>query len=188
MNRYGIIFCAVLVLGLSPTARAELVGGTVYDPDRDIYWLVNANLAATQTFGVSGIEADGRMNWDMAQAWIAGMNAYDGGTGWLGFNNWRLPTALSADGSGPCGEAFNCNDSEMGHLFYDELGGHADRSISSTSGVDNFFNNVQSNVYWSGTGAANPGNAWYFNTVDGRQDFMNKYGNGYTWAVRSGDV
>ncbi len=84
MNRYGFIFCAVLVLGLSPTVRAALHGGTVYDTDRDIYWLANANLAATETFGVAGIHADGRMTWYTAQDWIVGMNTYDGGTGLAG--------------------------------------------------------------------------------------------------------
>ena len=53
-----------------------LDGQLVYDTDAvdlkadgstgttGVYWLANANLAATQTFGVKGINPDGSMTWD----------------------------------------------------------------------------------------------------------------------------
>ena len=73
-------------MGLAPTAQASLIpklGGTVvYDSVRNITWLQNAN-------------ANGLMNWTAANAWAAGLNVG-------GFTGWRLPTALNADGSGPC--------------------------------------------------------------------------------------
>jgi|GEM_PF-2423635 hypothetical protein len=40
-----------------------------------------------------------------------------------GFTDWRLPTALNQDGSGP--DSGREDGSEMSHLFYNELGGTA---------------------------------------------------------------
>ena len=190
----------LLILGLSTQAQAALVPlvEVVYDTDRDLYWLGNANLAATNTFGLSYdtdlgnhpndpygsnymevIRPNGRMSWGAALHWIDAMNAAN----YLGFNNWRLPTALNADGSGPCGPAFNCNGSEMGHLFYDELGGTAHQSILDTTGP-NYFTNLQPSVYWSGTEYAPVTRyAYGFGTSDGYQDDGNKGGEFYAWAV-----
>lgn len=53
------------------------------------------------------------MSWLDAKAWSASLNIG-------GITGWRLPTAdISCSG-------YNCSTSEMGHLFYDELGGIAD--------------------------------------------------------------
>jgi hypothetical protein len=61
-------------------------------------WTANANLAATETFGVTGINANGTMSWAKALEWIAAMNAAN----YAGANDWRLWSALNSDGSGPC--------------------------------------------------------------------------------------
>ncbi|MFZ4703951.1 MAG: hypothetical protein ACOYMG_28230 [Candidatus Methylumidiphilus sp.] len=92
-------------MGFASTAEAALIarlgGLAVYDTDRNITWLANAN-------------ANGLMNWTGANAWAAGLNVG-------GFTGWRLPTALNADGSGPC-SGYNCTNSELGHLYYTEGG------------------------------------------------------------------
>jgi len=99
----AVIGAIVLSLGCVSIANAAFIsrlgGQAMYDTDLDITWLTNANLAATNTFGVSGIGANGTMKWDTAHNWIAAMNA-DGGTGYLGINNWRMPTLKPNDGSG----------------------------------------------------------------------------------------
>lgn len=84
----------VVTMGIMSTADAALAtrlgGQAVYDTDRDITWIADANLALSNQFGLilSGSEFDdtantvgstGRMTWDNANAWITGMNA-DGGT------------------------------------------------------------------------------------------------------------
>ena len=87
---------ALLVLsGLATTAQATLIsrlgGQAYYDTVLDITWLANANLAASNTFGVSGISTDGKMTWNTATGaggWIEGMN----NVSYLGFSDWRLPT------------------------------------------------------------------------------------------------
>jgi hypothetical protein len=161
-------------MGLASTAEAGLIarlgGLAVYDTDFNITWLANAN-------------ANGLMTWAQANAWAAGLNI-DGVTG------WRLPTALNADSSGP-DLGYNVIGSELGHLFYNELGGVAGQSITTTHNANyNLFTNIQSAVYWSGTGyAPGPNVAWVFSTINGDQVYAGLVDSRtYSWAVRSGDV
>src|SRR5512142_3469980 len=73
-------------------AEAELIpsadGLTVYDTVMRVTWLSNANLPATEKFGVSGINPDGSMNFATALLWVGALNAMNGGAGYLGHNNW----------------------------------------------------------------------------------------------------
>jgi uncharacterized protein DUF1566 len=138
-------------------AQAALVphhnGQTVYDTVNHVTWLANANLAATQTFGVSGINRDGSMSWDTAQAWIAAMNAAH----YLGSNRWSLPSTQLPDAScsqRPASAAFGfgCTGSEMGNLFYNELGSEKGSTIELKHNAKyNLFNNFQPYLYWSAT-------------------------------------
>ena len=161
------------VMGLASTAQAALIsrlgGQAVYDTDRNITWLANAN-------------TNGPMTWNAANTWAARLNIG-------GYTGWRLPTALNADGSGPC-YGFNCTGSEFGHLFYDELGGVAGKSITTTHNANfNLFSNIQSSVYWSGTEyTPDPSGMLTFATYGGLPGYSNKVNFWYGWAVRSGDV
>jgi hypothetical protein len=109
------------VLGMPiPAGSSELYvnpgGETVYDPETNITWLANANLAATwlpnsswgefDTMGMPLCEAapdtnpcvalDGSMDYASAQQFIKNMNAYDNGPGnprgYLSQTNWGLPS------------------------------------------------------------------------------------------------
>lgn len=184
----------VVVLGVSSVSNAALVsrlgGLAVYDTDINITWLADANLAATNTFSVSGITS-GYMTWGTAQSWIGAMNANN----YLGYHDWRLPTTLQPDAT--CGfqiggDSFgaNCTGSEMGHLFYNELGGGAGQPINTTHNANfSLFQNIQLFPYWSGTEyASNTLNAWYFIMNNGNQTADSKLNNSYAWAVRTGDV
>jgi len=181
-----------LCLGLLSAggAHANLIaadgGQTVYDADANLYWLADANAAKT-----SGYDADGLMTLANAQSWIASLNT----AGYLGYNNWRLPTTLQLDPtcagqSGSASYGNNCTGSEMGNLFYNELGGAAASSILTTHNADlALFNNVQSDDYWSGTEyALNPNLAWVFGTYNGYQGAYTKVGSLFAWAVRPGQV
>ncbi len=121
--------------------------------------------------------------WQNQIAWAEGLSVTFGGTT---FDNWRLPTTVDGivneqgyDGTTPGG--FNITSSEMGHLYYTELGnaGYYDTSGNPTgcshinppycltnTGV---FQNLQADYYWSGTEytADTHFNAWYFNTKTG---------------------
>lgn len=157
----------------------DLGGGMIYDPVLKITWLADANYAKT-----SGYDTDGLMDWTAANAWAASLTVG-------GFTDWRLPTALNQDGSGPC-EFFNCTNSEMGHMFYNNLGASAGSSILAGTKTANLalFTNLQDDIaapYWSGT-AAGGTNFWNFYTYDGYQTFDDKDYEFYAWAVRPVDL
>ena len=199
--------CAGILVAASGPAQAALIssadGKTVYDTDLDITWLSNANLAATNTFGLSYgvdygtdiygwstiINSNGSMTTKGAVAWITALNAAN----YLGYNDWRLPL------NGTC-SGYNCSGSEMGDLYYDELGGVAGYPISSTHNANyDLFNNLQTTdtnsgysiqyaQYWTGTMTMQPWHAGLFGMSGGYQSY-NVYGqNAFTMVVRSGQV
>lgn len=179
-------------LTLASGAKAALVpamgGQALNDTDLNVTWLANANLAATNTFGVSGIAANGSMTWSTAQSWVAAMNTAN----YLGYNDWRLPTTLQPDASCSAqavangvseSAGYNCTGSEMGHLFYSELGGMANQSITTTHNANyNLFQNVQSNIYWSSTQYTN--GVWIFDFSGGGEIATSKSGTFNALAVR----
>lgn len=181
----AILCLAVLFVGLISTANAALVstlgGLAVYDTDRDISWLADANAGAGSAFDDGFNTTDGSMTWDNAKAWAANLNVG-------GITGWRLPSALNANGTGPC-FGNSCSDSEMGHLFYNELSGTTSSSILTSGDADLvLFSNVQSNIYWSRTESAlNPDGAWNFNFNFGINLANSKLNNFFAWAVHSGE-
>lgn len=173
MQKKPLILALLAGLALSGAAQAALIdrgSGLIYDSDINITWLADANYA------------DSKMNWAAAVAWADGLS-------YGGYTDWRLPnTDPSCNGTG---EAYGCTSSEMGHLFYNELGGVMFQDIGSTHNADlALFQNVQSNDYWSGTehSPGSSGDAWLFNFTYGGQGFSSKGDIKFAWAVRSGDV
>ncbi len=188
----------------SSTAHATLIDGgsfayddgagntgfvnLIYDNDFDITWVGDGNFAQT-----TGFDADGRMDWDPAIGWAAGLTIG-------GFTGWRLPTAFNQDGSGP-DRGLNVTGSEMGHLFYGELGGTANNAILSSGDPDLvLFPNLQNVVYWFGEeNALDTGGAWDFDfgrgAGGGTQSTSGKFSAshgvttvGFALAVHLGDV
>lgn len=208
-----LIIALAVFSSLSPAAAnaaliTSLGGQGVYDSDRNITWLANANLAATETFGVSGIYSrtlgasgitiSGFMSWDTAQSWIAAMN----NANYLGFSDWRLPTVTDtgtqgceqmAYGGTDCGYNVDTATGELAHLYYDELG---NKAFYDTSGAyqpgfglvnKGPFINFQNSYYWSGTEVApNANAAWYFYTNAGYQNVSYKNDSMFALAVRPG--
>ena len=164
MNNSGFVFKPFLLLALFATSvHAELVsrlgGVAVYDTDRNITWIADANLAITQQFGLlitvnvdedmpNSIGSTGKMTWDNANAWIAGMNAAN----YLGFNDWRLPTTLVPDtscsddkgGWSPASNddsiGYNCSGGELGHLWFEEFDGWGYFEIGNQVAFEKFTN------------------------------------------------
>ena len=202
------LFAAIaLSVGLlsATTANANLVsalgGQVVNDTDLNITWLANANLADTQDFGVSGIDANGRMTWYTAQSWIGAMNTAN----YLGYNDWRLPTTIDIGNNGTSGSWYDgtgdygyntSSTGEMAHLYYTELGNLGYVSTSGAYpqpgwGLTNTgpFTNFQSGTYWSGTEyEPDIGGAWIFIMTDGYQDRYYKGVSLFAMAVRPGQV
>lgn len=177
----------VLALGLfSSAAQAALEGRDLngsadsfeayYDTDLNITWLADANV-------------NGRSTWADALTWAANLSFTDGVSV---YDNWRLPITSQPDAScgiqGQVSSGYSCTGSEMGHLFYNELGGVAGLSILSSSDPDLAqFNNLQANLYWSGSGF-NRRRAWVFNFDGGYQGAGFKFNGYYALAVSPGDV
>lgn len=61
--------------------------GLIYDTERDITWLQDANYAKTVRRS-----PDGQLTWPEAMTWVASLS-------YRGIRGWRLPSALNEDGS-----------------------------------------------------------------------------------------
>lgn len=186
-------------LSIATPVQAQLfsrAGGTmVYDNDRNITWVADANLFKTLAFASgndtayvqSVIAANagtytlstnefntsfGRMTWNAAGAWVSTLS-------YGGFSDWRLPS-LGVEVSG-----YNKTSSEMGHLFYTELGGTAFGQIPNTP----YFSNEQNHIYWTNTPfSLDNRDAWFFNMNNGEQDHYSGTNLFHAWVVRDGDV
>ena len=158
------LLASAAVTGTAQASLFDRGNGLIYDDAKDITWTANANI-------------NGLMTWTQAVAWAD--NLVLGG-----YSDWRLPTTI------PATAGYNQTGSELGELFYNELGGVAGSSITTTHNANyNLFTNVQSYVYWSGSEYAPvPSYAWYFSTGYGSQGNDFKYNQLYAWAVRPGDV
>lgn len=186
------VHAGISVLVLSTTllvtaqAQAALIGRlpdavgafqAVYDTELNITWLADANYAAA-----SGYAADGRMKWHAAQDWIGSLNA----AVHLGFDDWRLPYSDGCTG-------YDCTGSELGHLFYTELGGVAGFG-NPMPPLDHpnlsLFANLQTGSYWSASAFSDDA-AWAFEFGPydvGRQIYYPTFYKFNAWAVRNGDV
>jgi len=127
-------------------------GATVYDPVTNITWLANANLAATQAFGLPPctsptapslcIAQDGAMTWNSASQYVANLNT----AAYLGQTNWQAPTiSTTCPGYGCDG-----TDNPLGSLFYDQFGLVEGAAAVATPNISvGPFNNLQPYLYWS---------------------------------------
>ena len=145
--------------------NGDSVVDAFYDTDLNITWLRDANV-------------NGAMDWSTAVAWADG---YSFG----GYSDWRLPTSDSCYGD-------NCTGSEMGHLWYVELGNAAPGPMTNMGDFQNLSANpILGNFgfYWSGTTDATESSfAHNFFMYWGSQGSILKSAYGYALAVRDGDV
>jgi len=183
-----VVFFAVFFLSaLSARAALELRGTDslgnqlIYDTDLNITWYDYTNSYNT---------------WQDQVEWASALAVDFGGTI---YDDWRLPATV--DGlnvfgyNGTTTAGYNITSSEMGHLFYTELGnkGYYSASGSNQSGYGltnaGGFEHLLSGDYWYGTEYSDyPTYAWGFNISFGSQGSVNKGNNLYAFAVRAGDV
>lgn len=215
----GIVAAGLLATFSSMSSQAALIdrgNNLYYDTELDITWLVKANLSYSESFGVSGIQADGGMDWDTAQAWIAAMNT----ASYLGYSAWRLPTLTPLDGIsfnyvfdnlGASDKGYNISEAgtvyagstanEMAHLFYNTLDNKAvcDPVLSTSTtctiqpgfGLINTgpFIQLQDDRYWTNLESGeNSERAFDFNFIDGSMGTGQKGGYFHVLAVIDGDV
>lgn len=172
-QRILILIIGTLSLTMAGIAQATLIvdatvhlnGGShklIYDTDLNITWLDYSSSLDT---------------WSNQVSWADDLSVVLNGTT---YDDWRLPQTVDGDYAigydGTTTAGWNITNSEMGYLFYMDLGnlGHVgtDGNIQPGSGLLNTgpFDNLLPFFYWSGTEYANdPLNSWHFSFDGGDQ-------------------
>ncbi len=181
------VFSIVLIFSARSYAAMQNLGidslGNllIYDTDLDITWYDYTNSANT---------------WAEQVAWADNLILDFGGTV---LQNWRLPATIDGpyvrgyDGTTTGG--YSITSSEMGHLYYTELGNLAWYDTEGNGpqpgwGLNNTgdFQNLQQAGYWTGTEYTDDTlKAWRFSLYSGNQNInLDKTGNGYAIAAMDG--
>lgn len=191
----------IIILGFSLKSQASLFNrGTdslgnqlIYDSDLNITWY-------DYTYSYTNYS---QTSWDNSLGWADSLTITFNG---MVYDNWRLPTittnqnppSYGYDGTHTYG--FNITNSEMGHLFYSELGNNAyyatDASYTQSGwGLTNTgdFQHLYATFYYTDTTYYyNVWSAVYQSFYTGEQYAAAKLalnGTGvYAMAVREGDV
>jgi hypothetical protein len=187
MRRSVSITILFALISLAPLAHAALVdngGGLIYDTDLNITWYDYTKSADT---------------WANQKAWATSPSVTD--VNGKIITGWRLPSTVDGPytygNNGTTTAGYNIITSEMGHLYYTELGNKGvydvSGNIQSGSGLVNKgpFTSLTPypNYYWSGTEhATDTQHAWYFRFDEGRQNRDNKSYTFYALAVHDGNV
>jgi hypothetical protein len=183
---------AVLTLSLSApgigTANATLIdrgGGLIYDSALNVTWMQDAQYSIT-----SGANQFGRLNWQAANDWAAGVQFHDSVRN-VTWGDWRLPTTINNASS--LGYDLTGLSSELAHLYYVDLGyapnySHDRFAPAPTSSNYNPFINLAYRAYWSATASDYPGQAWGFHFHFGSQELNGVGDEARVWLLRNGDV
>jgi hypothetical protein len=200
-----VLFAVFFISTLSAQAALTTIGQAQYSgqnysliwdndsPFGSIVWLdytKDYNTWPTQMNWASGLNSSGVLTYNIDPAYSVT---------WSG--DWRLPSTVDGRDiygyNGTTTDGYNITNSEMGHLYYTELG---NKGYCSTSGVcpqtgwgltnKGPFINLLPDFYWSGTQyAAGTGTAWGFYAYRGSQSGLNPTSTSYSAiVVRPGDV
>ena len=201
----AVLVTGLFILGIAGMANAALttIGTASYDgSEYNLIWDDDNNGSSVVWLDYSNAQN----NWSSQNIWAAGLNSA------LTYNidsaysvtwddaAWRLP--ITVDGpwvygyDGTTKGGYNITSSEMGHLYYEELGNLGYYATDGTGpqpgrGLNNTgdFNNLIASWYWCGTEYANlPDYAWDIDMNGGFQDYAYQGTFEYGLAVRSGQV
>jgi hypothetical protein len=204
-----LLFCitGISQAGLTTIGTAQFNGvGTEFN----LIWDDNNNGNSVVWLDFS----NGLATWENQKSWAAGLTGtltYNtpGYIVNLGTNSWRLPATVDGlhvfgyegdpdgDGNYAYTVGYNLANSEMGHLFYTELGNKGYYAIDGTNpqpewGLKNtgdFDHLSSSDWYWSDTESANGQNfAWYFAMGYNYQDERTQTHFGRGLAIWEGQV
>lgn len=177
-----LLLAGMLISGSAQAALLDRGGGLIYDTLLNVTWLQNANFAVGSPYDNGPSNLDGRMTWDSATAWASDLS-------FGGFSDWRLPTAEPN-----CSYQWDCDYGEIGHLFFQELGGLRGQSIYAINNLPNLslFKNIQDYVYWTSLtdnrySSTDPGAIGFIFSSGTQSDFWQR-NDFFALAVRDGDV
>ncbi len=127
-------------------------GQTVYDPIANVTWLADANLPASNTFGMSRcttpspqkcVSQDGALNFNSAAQFIADMNA----AAYLGQSKWQMPPT---DGNCAAGYLCSVTTAPFQSLFYNQLGLTPGKPVVTAPNIAvGAFTNIRPYLYWT---------------------------------------
>jgi hypothetical protein len=178
----GIFASSILVCAMSanaallgrdingnPVSSSSLTSVFLYDTDLNITWLQDAGASSRDT-------------WQGVNDWADNLTVGR-------FSDWRLPNAYDVGTANIC-TGYSCSSSELGHLWFIELGNVVGGGVNAGPFRDfKGVTNVSYPSYWTSTiYAPNPSFAWRFNTAVGYQGTDGTYAGDWGLAVRNGDV
>lgn len=187
----ALFITLICTANLASAVLIDRGSGLIYDTDLDITWMADANYAVT-----SGYDADGLLTYHEADAFVSSLN-------YMGYTKWRLPSSPMIDPT--CSYTkdingyqydygINCTGSELGHLYYEELGGTAWSSIMDSTDPDlALFSNIESGHYWSNLLEADNylAESFHFHFEDNAGGFQRHHTitqSFYVLAVHDGDI
>jgi hypothetical protein len=149
-------------IGLRPLDSAG-VPGALRDRGAGLTWTAERRLISSVSVGSIVPTADSRLSFADARAYVAQLD-------YLGYDDWRLPSALEPSGHWqPCRSDYStlpirCSRSELGHLYFDS-------AVLATG------------PYWSTSATSTP---WIFTFAGGRQYPASSTGESLAqvWPVR----
>ena len=209
--------CGCFLTLITTSANAVLWdrgGGLIYDDVLEVTWTQDVSLVRDSPDWNYDF---GGLTWGDAVNWSENLTFYDSVRD-VTWDDWRLPqilplngvsydTSWSYDGSTDKGYNIASINSELGYMYYVNLGtqGQCDSSGTCQGGEYHFTPNTTfesggaggtvtslqglvSSPYWSGS-VLDSNNSWLFGYHIGLQTTASSI-NGYTlaWAVRDGDV
>jgi hypothetical protein len=224
-RQWVLLFVLIVVSGFSGAANAALIEigkasylgsyyNLIYEDDQHLVWL---------DYTKEGNHWNDQVNWAAGLGGELTVSIYDGFNTDIDWTTgWRLPSTDESvltlgGGEGYWGPdengkysyefGFNMVNSEMGHLYYESLGNKGCTDIDGTeNSPDGYlkykapFNNLQEEIFWSGTETAlysgrepspTTDNAWYFVFGSGAGGGQASATKSLYWAalaVHSGDV
>ena len=212
MKLFKVWLTTVVVLVFSANAQAslEVIGTATYDngSTSNTYKLIHMEDGPFGPITWLDFTIAGLNNWSEAVNWVSGtlgdsltVDLYDGYTTNIDWSTgWRLPETLGepyswgVDGTTTAG--YNITTSEMGYLFYTELGNNGLHNPDGSQnmydhGLENsdVFSDLWSRTYYSGTEYSdNTSYEWVFRFDTGPQTYQDKGNSYFTLAVNPGVV
>jgi len=197
MNRKGIVknaagavsagaellIAMAMVVSFSAMAHADLsvVGSGTIQGGSGSYQLIYDS-----ALNITWLDYSAPLNtWQNQVDWAAGLTVNFNGRNITG---WSLPITVDNDSS----IGWNITSSQLGHLFYTELGNKEMYDVRGTyqpgGGLTNTgpFKNLAAYLYWSGTASAS--GVWTFDTWNGHQDIFTTGYFGTALAVLPGNI
>lgn len=198
MNAMKVIQTALgLGFALLGSAQAALIdrgGGLIYDTDLNVTWLQDARYAHSTGYTADGVyispnypNLSQTMLWQAAYTWAHTLSYYDTVRG-VTYSDWRLPKAFLPNPTEPTCFGGNCVNSELGHLWYVELGNVYMNGAMTGRNSGPFLNTDY--LIWAWTETIDYGPyAYSFHWTGGDVTLDQRWLTYNTaWAVRDGDV